>query len=144
MSPYAAEFIGTMILIALGGGVCAGVSTAYTPIATASPHPNPTTIQPEAWAKDFFRDTPAHTIEEVGCMSPYAAEFIGTMILIALGGGVCAGVSLKFKCAPLIWPTAYTPIATASPHPNPTTIQPEAWASDGFSFFCAMKTIKIG
>lgn len=28
-------------------------------------------------------------------MSPYAAEFIGTMILIALGGGVCAGVSLK-------------------------------------------------
>lgn len=28
-------------------------------------------------------------------MSPYAAEFIGTMILIVLGSGVCAGVSLK-------------------------------------------------
>lgn len=28
-------------------------------------------------------------------MSPYTAEFIGTMILIVLGSGVCAGVSLK-------------------------------------------------
>src|SRR5919202_2543952 len=42
-------------------------------------------------------------------------------------------VTAGFRWAPLNWPTAYTAIMTAMPHPKVMTIQPEFWAFEWFN-----------
>src|ERR1035441_7039334 len=80
-----------------------------TPQSTPSAQPVVITIQPASAAYDLRSVTPAHTPvpsstrtsvpinspNQTECISPSFKYVMGTLVLVLLGTGVCAGVTLR-------------------------------------------------
>src|SRR5688572_20420524 len=73
------------------------------------------------WGRYVSHASTAPRNAPIICAETYPATFIHGKLPMVASAIVTAGL----RCAPLMRPTAYTAIVTATPHPTVMTIQPE-------------------